>query len=176
MNGPNGGPVLAMFDLDGTLISGYMDDAGKKAVFPFQRVRPLPNRVKRITELRAEGTRIAVITNQGGIAFGYNTEREFAKKWGKVQDRFGFHEPGPPVSLHVCFAHPRGDEPYRLDSGRRKPSPAMLLEAMQQHSDPMNCVVFDGSDCLFVGDMESDRQAAFAAGVPYLDAKEFFDA
>ena len=169
MNGPDHAPVLLMCDLDETLLRGYMDQPNPGAVY--RTVRPLAGRVERVATLRAQGVRFAVVTNQAGVAFGHQKERDVERKRAKVWDAFGLHE-GPAASWHCCFAHPQGSEPYRLDCGRRKPSPQMLYEAMAQHGLPGAPLI--AQDCLFVGDMESDRQAAFAAGVPYLDAKEFF--
>jgi phosphoglycolate phosphatase-like HAD superfamily hydrolase len=50
---------------------------------------------------------------------------------------------------------------------RRKPSPTMLYEAMRIHEAAP-------AETVFVGDMNSDRDAAVAAGVAYFDAEEFF--
>ena len=49
----------------------------------------------------------------------------------------------------------------------RKPSPGMLVQAAQDAG-------VDIADCLFVGDMETDQQAALACNMPYMDQKEFF--
>jgi HAD superfamily hydrolase (TIGR01662 family) len=50
---------------------------------------------------------------------------------------------------------------------RRKPAPAMLIEAMRWFG-------VDPEETVMVGDWETDRQAAEAAGVEFVWAAEFF--
>ena len=52
------------------------------------------------------------------------------------------------------------------DSYDRKPNPGMILKAVDEHN-------LDIKNSIFIGDKESDRQAASRAGIPYfLDAKD----
>ena len=56
---------------------------------------------------------------------------------------------------------------YANTSVRRKPKPDMLLELMADSGYP-------AADTVFVGDQETDRQAAKAAGVTFFWAEDFF--
>lgn len=61
-----------------------------------------------------------------------------------------------------------GAATIRWSQGKRcKPSPAMLNEIMRQ----FNAVP---TDTIFIGDWDTDRQAAEAAGVAFAFAKDFF--
>jgi HAD superfamily hydrolase (TIGR01662 family) len=56
---------------------------------------------------------------------------------------------------------------FETDEARQKPSPAMLRELMEVFGV---CV----ADTMFVGDQETDKQAAEAAGVDFAWASDFF--
>ena len=56
---------------------------------------------------------------------------------------------------------------YANTSVRRKPKPDMLLELMADSG-------YTAADTVFVGDQETDRQAAKAAGVTFFWAEDFF--
>jgi D-glycero-D-manno-heptose 1,7-bisphosphate phosphatase len=177
--------MLYMFDLDGTLISSYMETESRD----INDWHVLPGRREILLHLKQEGHALAIITNQAGVAFGYATEEQVQAKIVQALVALGFdedeilfysHAGGPDttesvfhrISVHVCYGHPKSrDSRYSgAEAERRKPSPAMLLEAIGEPpfgTPPSEYAVF-------VGDMESDREAARAAGVRYLDANEFF--
>jgi phosphoglycolate phosphatase-like HAD superfamily hydrolase len=73
------------------------------------------------------------------------------------------------MTIHVCYGHPKSrDDRYNgAEALRRKPAPAMLLEALAAHG-------VSADRALFVGDMDTDAGAAAAAGVAYQDASAFF--
>jgi D-glycero-D-manno-heptose 1,7-bisphosphate phosphatase len=202
--------MLYMFDLDGTLISSYMDTESRD----INDWHVLPGRKEALLDIKRSGARVAIITNQAGVAFGHTAEVEVIEKFSQVLYQLGFSglyetmdDAGKPMdqslhvlfghgednsvscfgrtpaeywyaphnalttwmTIHVCYYHPRATvRPYDTiaEAQRRKPSPAMLDEAMRIHGV--------NEDTVFVGDMESDREAARAAGVRYLDANEFF--
>jgi D-glycero-D-manno-heptose 1,7-bisphosphate phosphatase len=177
--------MLYMFDLDGTLISSYMDTESRD----IDDWHVLPGRAEAIQELKDEGHALAIITNQAGVAFGYATEEQVQAKIVQALAALGFDEdeiqfqsradgPDTPesvfhrISVHVCYGHPKSrDSRYSgAEAERRKPSPTMLLEAIGEPPPGFSVAEYAG----FVGDMESDEQAARAAGVRYLDANEFF--
>lgn len=177
--------MLYMFDLDGTLISSYMDTESRD----INDWHVLPGRREILLSLKREEHRIAVITNQAGVAFGYATEEQVRAKIVQALGALGFAEqeilfhssaagPDSPESVehrihvHVCYGHPKSrDNRYNgAEADRRKPSPAMLLEAIGEPPIGLSVAEYAG----FVGDMESDEQAAVAAGVRYLDAATFF--
>lgn len=163
--------MLYAFDVDGTLVRGFLRDDG--TVAPYEQVEVLPGRLGRIEELTLNpGARFALVTNQAGVAFGYQTVEQVYAKLGAVVAAFDLFRTRP-FSVHVAFHHPKakiakwwcaeGSEMFE----RRKPGPGMLLEAMGRHKA-------DTETTWFVGDMGSDEVAAWHAGVRYIDAEEFF--
>jgi histidinol-phosphate phosphatase family protein len=112
----------------------------------------------------AMGWRIVIVTNQGGVAFGYQTESQARATHQAVLDAL-------PVEIdasYLCPHHPEGTIPrYAIVCPNRKPAPGAILDALTRFQARPQ-------DCLFVGDQESDRQAAEAAAVPFAWAEDFF--
>lgn len=155
--------MLYIFDLDDTLIEGYI-----KPKQPYTRVEPLPGRVALLEKLQERGHAIAIATNQGGVAFGYNTEDQAHSKIYDALFKLGLS-----LNTHyaVCFSDPRShDERYNKpeDCARRKPSGAMIKEIMALYPD------VDRSSVVYIGDMQTDEQAAADAGVEFVYADAFF--
>lgn len=72
------------------------------------------------------------------------------------------------MSIHVAFGHPHAKiDRYKVDDGRRKPGPKMLEQAMETHDATRH-------NTLYVGDMDTDQQAAEAAHIAYYHANTFF--
>lgn len=141
--------------------------AGDENAAVYDRVEVLPNRHAGIFDLAGRGGRFALVTNQGGVAFGYQTVEQTRAKVGVVLAAFEFFYRRP-VTVHIAYEHATATvEAYRKDTGYRKPGPGMIVEAIAAHR-------MDTTTTWMVGDMDSDRQAARAAGVLYHDAEEFF--
>lgn len=154
--------MLYLFDLDGTLISGYMDNPDKD----YHTWRPLPGRGQRIAELRHTGHIVGVVTNQAGVAFGFVTEADWEAKIADVCYRLRLDW----EAIFVCFADVRGQPPYNdpAAAARRKPSGAMIREAMARYA------AHAAEGVLFVGDRSEDEAAAKDAGVAFQWAGDFF--
>lgn len=156
---------LFIFDLDGTLISGYMDNVDAD----YHQWKVLKGRLEVLEALAAQGKNIAVATNQGGIDYAFSTPEDWEAKKERVCKALDLGE----QQIFVCFATPNGKEHVgktdilAWDVGRRKPSPVMLNEAMLRFDIPKERT-------LMIGDMKSDEEAATNAGCDYADAKEFF--
>jgi len=105
-----------------------------------------------------QGYLVIIITNQSGIGRGYYTEDDFHRltDWMKVR----FEEEGVTVAqVYFCPYHPvHGIGKYKQDSYDRKPNPGMIIRAAQDFD-------LDLSNCILVGDRESDMKAAQTAGV-----------
>lgn len=157
--------MLYLFDVDGTLIRSFLREGNKE--HDYDDVEPLPGRYGKLSDLKAkDGTRFAIVTNQAGVAFGYQTEQQVRTKMARVIAELGMWD--VPLTLHVAFNHPEAKLPaYQRDDGMRKPGPGMLMLACRVHGVPR-------TDALMVGDMDSDRGAANAAGIRYADQGEFF--
>lgn len=176
--------MLYCFDVDGTLIVSFFRKGVQKTLENYGRVELLPGRRERVARLAAEpDSRFALVTNQAGVALGYQRPGDVWRKMAAVVgelDCFG----GRPVSVHACLHHRRASLPeWQMDPcPRRKPAPGMLFEAMYAHG--VEHLGYDrgpgARECrpdgtvLFVGDMDTDVQAARRAGVGYLDAARFF--
>ena len=157
--------MLYIFDVDGTLIRSFLRQGSK--AHDYDDVEVLPGRAGKLFDLKARpGMRFAIATNQGGVAFGKQTEPQVRAKLARVVSEL--HMWDVPLTVHIAFNHPGASLPaYKRDDGMRKPGPGMLLLAMRCHD-------MAKPDTVFVGDMDSDREAALAAGVKYADAQEFF--
>jgi D-glycero-D-manno-heptose 1,7-bisphosphate phosphatase len=161
--------MLYCFDVDGTLVKSFMRDDDGGASRAYDLVEVLPGRRDKIERLAARpGTRFALVTNQAGVAFAYQSTGQVWRKLGAVLAAFEhFHR--RPISVHVSFEHPNAKLlEYRADTGYRKPGPGMIIEAMDRHRS-------DQATTWMIGDMDSDQQAAAAAGVKYIDQEEFFN-
>lgn len=160
--------MLYLFDLDGTLISGYMDNPDKD----YHRWGILPGRKETIAALLFDGHQVAIVSNQAGVAYGFISKIDVYEKLSIVGHDLGFGTfavhaggtayasdcggSGGQLSCFVCFDK---------DGPRRKPGGAMIAEAMQ---------ALGGDGVLMVGDRPEDESAAANAGVPFQWAAVFF--
>lgn len=161
--------MLFLFDLDDTLIEGYLKEGEK--VHPFDRVVVFPTVLpwlRQVTgEHKQQAPHFALITNQAGVAFGYETVEAVETKIGKVCAALNFFY-GCPFSVHICYTHPKATlQQYKLDDPRRKPHPGMLHEAMGAHRR-------HPQQSIYVGDLPTDAEAAEAAGVRHVHPSAFF--
>jgi histidinol-phosphate phosphatase family protein len=129
-----------LLDRDGTLIEDvpYNGDPDK--------VRPMPGARAALDRLRAAGLRLAVVTNQSGLARGHFTAGEMARVHARVEELLGRFD-----AWLVC--------PHDADAGCgcRKPAPGLVRAAAAELGTvPQRCVV--------VGDIGRDMTAALAAG------------
>jgi D-glycero-D-manno-heptose 1,7-bisphosphate phosphatase len=155
--------TLFIFDLDGTLISSYMENDNKE----YNIWMPLPDRIAYLAHIRSRGHQVAIVTNQAGVAFGFVTEKQAQEKIAAALK--ALHLPAD-TPVHVCYADSRSRDPRYNDPAqvaRRKPGSAMLVEAMMSAG-------VSAADAIYIGDRHEDKQAAAAAGVRYVDASEFF--
>ncbi|BDC49648.1 D,D-heptose 1,7-bisphosphate phosphatase [Bryobacterales bacterium F-183] len=129
------------FDRDGTLMRevGYCSDPA--------HVEILPGAAEAVKWLRGAGFAIVVVTNQSGIGRGFYTDAQFQA----VHEEF-LRQLGEPVdATYYAPEHPE------VEPSRRKPSPAMLLEAAAE-------LDLDLAESFIVGDREGDVGAGHNAG------------
>jgi len=155
-------PLLFIFDKDGTLVTKR---GGGDPPIPnhVDEQIPLPGVVERCRELREAGHTLAIASNQGGAAFGYLSYEEAY--------RLVAHAAGliKAEAWEMCPHHPQGTvAAYAVDCGCRKPRRGMLISLMYY-------LEFKAENTIYVGDMDTDRQAAEAAGVRFVWADEFFN-
>ncbi|MEU0154486.1 HAD-IIIA family hydrolase [Micromonospora fulviviridis] len=137
------GPALydaVLLDRDGTLVEDvpYNGDP--------EKVRPLPGVREALDRLREAGLRLAVVTNQSGLARGYFTERQMHAVHARIEELLG------PFDHWAICPHDDTD-----GCACRKPAPGLVHEAARAlGTAPRRCVL--------VGDIGRDMAAALAAG------------
>jgi histidinol-phosphate phosphatase family protein len=137
---PEAPPAAVLLDRDGTLVIDvpYNGDP--------EQVQPMPGARAALDRLRAAGVRLAVVSNQSGIARGILTEDEVAAVNRRVEELLG------PLGPWCVCPHGPSD-----GCDCRKPAPGLVLEAAQRLGvAPERCAV--------VGDIGADVEAARAAG------------
>lgn len=150
---------LVIFDVDGTLVKTKTGGPFRKAADDWQW---LPRRLHKLFQLEIAGTKVALATNQGGVAFGYLDPDEISSELGKMAKEA--HIP----FVAMCFSHPNATiEQFKEDSPRRKPAPGMLLEIIEASGEKIQ-------DVLYVGDRTEDSHAAAAAGCDFQWSWDFF--
>jgi histidinol-phosphate phosphatase family protein len=133
-------PDAVLLDRDGTLVVDVPYNADP------ERVVPMAGAHRALDRLRAAGVRMAVVTNQSGIARGLVTAEQLAAVNARVERLLG-----PLGPWLIC---PHGPED---GCACRKPQPGLVLEAATRLGiAPERCAV--------IGDIGSDVQAARAAG------------
>jgi histidinol-phosphate phosphatase family protein len=133
-------PAAVLLDRDGTIVHDvpYNGDP--------ELVRPLPGVHAALDRLRAAGIPIAVISNQSGIGRGLLTRDSVDAVNARVEQLLG-----PFEGWFVC--------PHTEDDGCacRKPAPGLVHRAAASLGVPAR-------DCVVIGDIGSDVNAAEAAG------------
>lgn len=162
---------LILFGRDGTLT---IPASGAKFPKTVDDQQWMPGRLERLKELHAQNIHTAIITNQGGAAWGIFTPRDMnnclnKQVWQSEMSAF-----------YVCY-HDTSEKARASDRTikeltlpdlykgheRRKPGPGMLIEAMDDFE-------MEPDKTLYVGDRPEDEKAAQAAGCSFCWAWQFF--
>jgi D-glycero-D-manno-heptose 1,7-bisphosphate phosphatase len=147
------GPVLFL-DRDGVLIEdrGYVGSA--------QETRVYPDAAEAVAAARARGYRVAIVTNQSGIARGFYDWAGFAAVQEAIDAALA--RAGTAVdAVLACAYHGAGKLPYAVaDHPWRKPNPGMIHEGLRR----LNGIA---ARSVMVGDEPRDIAAARAAGLGY---------
>jgi len=145
------GPVLFV-DRDGVLIEdrGYVGSAAQTQLYP--------DAPAAIAAARALGFRVAIVTNQSGIARGLYDWSGFAAVQEAIDAALA-REGTAVDAVLACAYHGEGRAPYAVtDHFWRKPNPGMILEGLHRlHGIAARSVM--------VGDKAGDMAAARAAGL-----------
>jgi len=118
----------------------------------------LPGLFPFLRAARNLGFRLAVITNQAGVARGYYSADAFHRLTDYMLN--ALRQENIDVELVLaCFEHEKGIVPaYARQSFWRKPSPGMILEAIRR-------LDLDPEKSVFLGNEPTDMQAALAGGI-----------
>lgn len=171
--------MLYIFDLDGTLVVRYGE-------------QPLPDVIETLVRLRAKGSQLAVATNQAGPAWGvatgqakYPDPRGLGARFRRIatdvsqltdvpwyvavgDDRLSLSTMAYGLLMREFEAGATGLRLHLSASPTwRKPAPGMLLAACKA-GNVMPC------EAVFVGDSDTDAEAAARAAVGFVPAAEFF--
>ncbi|MBI5469868.1 HAD family hydrolase [Candidatus Kaiserbacteria bacterium] len=111
----------------------------------------LPGTFEALRQLAEAGYDLYVITNQAGIGRGQTTWDEVNTLHKYMQSEF--EREG--ITLQAIYVCPHKNED---NCNCRKPKPGLLLQAIREHN-------IDPSQAIFVGDRETDMEAARGAGV-----------
>lgn len=129
-----------LFDRDETLVVDVPFNGDPQQVQPFPGVREALDR------LRAAGLPVAVVSNQSGVGRGYITMEQVDAVNARVEELLG-----PFAGFFVC---PHAPE----DACEcRKPKPKLIHDAARALGVESAC-------CVYVGDRQSDVEAAINAG------------
>jgi histidinol-phosphate phosphatase family protein len=133
-------PRAVLLDRDGTLVEDVPYNADPDVV------RPLPGVLEGLRRLREAGLHLALVSNQSGIARGLLSAEQVDTVNRRLEELVG-----PLDAMLYC--------PHGPDDGCacRKPQPGMVLDAAA-------CLGVDPADCVVVGDIGADVEAAAAAG------------
>jgi D-glycero-D-manno-heptose 1,7-bisphosphate phosphatase len=138
------GPSPAVFlDRDGTIMRDVDFCSDPNAIELLDGV------IEAMQKLKGTGFKLFVITNQSGIGRGYFTEQEYRAVESELDRKLGI---GLVDATYFCPDKPGPD------SRRRKPAPAMVLEAARDHD-------LDLSRSFFVGDKAIDVECGRNAGL-----------
>jgi HAD superfamily hydrolase (TIGR01662 family) len=134
-------PVAVLLDRDDTLIEDVPYNNDPALVLPRPGVR------RGLERLRAHDIRLAIVSNQSGLARGLLSPAEAEAVMAATVERLG-----PFDAVRWCPHAPGEGCPCR------KPAPGMLLDvARALDADPLRCAM--------VGDIGADVEAARAAGM-----------
>jgi histidinol-phosphate phosphatase family protein len=133
-------PGAVLLDRDGTLVEDvpYNGDP--------LRVVPRPGARRALERLRAAGVPTAVVSNQSGLARGLLRHDQVAAVNRRVEELLG------PLGPWLVCPHGPDD-----GCGCRKPAPGLVHAAAR-------ALGVDPGDCVLVGDIGADVEAARAAG------------
>ncbi len=111
-----------------------------------------------IVWLNQNGYKVVVATNQSGIGRGLYTTDDFEALSNFMRSELA--EVGGRIdAIYVCPHHPLAAlPPFNMDCECRKPKPGMLLKGLLELDG-------DPDRSFFVGDKQTDMQAAEAAGI-----------
>jgi histidinol-phosphate phosphatase family protein len=133
-------PSAVLLDRDGTLVEDVAYNGDPDRVVAVAGARGALDR------LRAAGVRLAVISNQSGIARGLITAEQVEAVNRRVEHLVG------PIDVWLYCPHGPDD-----GCDCRKPAPGLVVQAAA-------ALGLDTADCAVVGDIGSDVDAAGAAG------------
>jgi len=146
MNSP-----VVFFDKDGTLVENIPYNVDPALI------RLAPGVTEALLMLHNAGFRIAIVTNQSGVARGLYPEMALKDVELRIRELLGEH--GVPLAgFFYCPHHPDGVIPeYSVQCVCRKPEPGLIIAAAESLAAEL-------TNCWVVGDSLTDEEAGRRAG------------
>ena len=154
-------------DLDGTLIDTVSENTFPKGIWDMRFRFDVLDSIKKL-----QPRCVLIVTNQGGIEYGYMTDSQFTSKCNficKCIEQYCGN--GFPVTFSYCKSNSKDDP-------RRKPNVGMLEEFYHDYIEGYD---FDKKNALMIGDAsgkegqfsDSDKKTAENFGIDYMDVEDF---
>jgi D-glycero-D-manno-heptose 1,7-bisphosphate phosphatase len=136
----------------------------------------------RVAKYVADGFTPIIISNQGGVAYGYKTEADAIEEMRYAMNLLSVDGQSMIREAWFCPSFPDsgGDQCWVVDASIelrplcldwdgvealfRKPNPGMVETAIDLLAEQNH---ISKEDCLFVGDRPEDQQCAVNAGIPF---------
>jgi len=171
---------LLLLDKDGTLTK---PTTGEFVDAPWHQQTACLNVLPTLYRYRTEGWQMAICSNQGGVEAGHKSLEQTFLEFRYCLELFPMIKEAffcPDFEGRDCWQVWDDCKPEnRILYGNgwtsrgiklasfRKPDPGMLQLA---------CDIHVPDEVLYVGDRPEDEQAALAAGIPFMDAEEWWNA
>lgn len=145
-------------DLDHTIIK---PKSGKTFPIDIEDWEFIPGVLDVMKKFENQGYFIIIVSNQGGIEYGYHTENDIIKKFNNIKIKS--KEYGVNIKkFYFC----KSNDKTNLD---RKPNTGMIQKASEEYGININ-------SSIMVGDLDSDRQLAEKSGIEtYYDINVFLN-
>jgi len=111
--------------------------------------------LRRASELKVP---IVIVSNQGCISRRLLSEPDLVAIHRKLLDHLRAQGVGV-LAIYACPHHPDAPDPVDRTCGCRKPRPGLVVAAAED-------LRLDVTRSVFIGDQDTDRQAAVDAGIP----------
>lgn len=168
-----------LFDLDDTITRAK---SGNKFPQTVEDRELIEGRLECLLGLHEAGKKTAIITNQGGAAWGIFNEVDMYKfltnlcSYTKIDKYFVcFHDTGEKARNSDRTIKDLTLPDRYLEWDRRKPGPGMIIQAMHEFYLPNLNHEEYRHEVLMIGDREEDKLAAEAAGVDFQYEWQFFN-
>ena len=127
--------------------------------------RILPARRERLQVLHDAGHQLGAASNQTVVAMGLISYRRCEETMEETNRMLG----GVLRWVRFCPHHPMAlRSEFRRPCPCRKPAPGLLFEALEIFGTP-------AASAVYIGNGKQDQQAARAAGMDFVGAREFFE-
>ena len=148
--------MLYIFDKDGTICrstkGNFVNSVDEQELYP--------DVLPRLAKLKHDDI-IAVVSNQGGVAFGFMDQATAGDIVRHAAQMIGARD------YVFCPHHPEGTNEFGIKCEYRKPKPGMIFFLLER----FNCLP---EDACYIGDMRSDLLASRKAGIVFHWSDDFF--